>query len=57
MKYCVDLKTIVRTEIEADSVEAAIQEAKEQVSWNYFNWPDDWDVVSADEKKENEERK
>ena len=50
MKYIVTLKILVDTEIEANSQVEAIKEAKEKAAWDFFNHPDDWDVVLVEER-------
>lgn len=46
MKYGISLKTVVFIEIEADSIEDAIEKAKEQAAWDYFNNPEDWELYT-----------
>ena len=50
MKYIVTLKTIIDIEIEANSRVEAIKEAKEKAAWDFFNHPDDWDIILAEER-------
>ena len=47
MKYKIVLKTVVEYEIEETSVEEAITYAKEKAADYHFNWPTDWEIISA----------
>lgn len=48
-KYEITLRIEPIYEVEAKTLEKAIEQAKELASVHYFNWPSEWDFVEAKE--------